>query len=568
MVTLGLIGILLASYVPLVHSLAINPRQVPAAAEGVKTITSPAGVTLRYKEPGKDGICETTSGVNSYSGYIDIAPDVHVFFWFFESRNDPANDPVTLWLNGGPGSDSLIGLFEEIGPCQVVENGTTVLRDHSWTELSNVLFLSQPVGTGFSYSEKGEGYLDPTYLIVDEKPGDETEKEGRWSLFDPTKEDTSRLAAITCWEVLQGFYSNLPQLSASNISSTDFHLWFVHELLYEVDLLIWINDRAESFGGHWGPAFMKYFSEQNDKLAAGTTEGRKLNMRTLGIVNGIVDEQVQTQYQIKYTRGELNGYGIDLVNETMYEYGRTNLDRPDGCQQHLNYCASLDRDSLVRRSQCSAAQFVCQSDVEGIYYTFKTENRGVYDIRYEAGKDVPPDFWRPWLNTGPVQNSLGVDLNYTSANLLYSAFSLSGDFAAGYLSDIDELLKSDIHVALVYGDADYICNWLGGEALSTAAEWSGAETFKSAGYTDIIVGGDAYGEVRQYERLSFSRVWDAGHEVPYWQPSAAFQIFNRTLNRLDIATGKIKLDENSSYKTNGTAKTTHTTTLSPLPAQT
>jgi hypothetical protein len=31
---------------------------------------------------------------------IDIAPDAHTFFWFFESRSDPANDPITLWLNG------------------------------------------------------------------------------------------------------------------------------------------------------------------------------------------------------------------------------------------------------------------------------------------------------------------------------------------------------------------------------------------------------------------------------------------------------------------------------------
>lgn len=87
-------------------------RQIPADPTGVKTIHTPGNVTIRYKEPGKDGVCETTPGVNSYSGYIDIAPDMHTFFWFFESRKDPANDPVTLWLNGGPGSDSLIGLFE------------------------------------------------------------------------------------------------------------------------------------------------------------------------------------------------------------------------------------------------------------------------------------------------------------------------------------------------------------------------------------------------------------------------------------------------------------------------
>jgi hypothetical protein len=107
---------LLASPILPVASSAFSPgnlrRQVPNEPTGVKTIETPSGVTIRYKEPGKDGVCETTPGVNSYSGYIDIAEDMHTFFWFFESRRDPANDPITLWLNGGPGSDSLIGLFQ------------------------------------------------------------------------------------------------------------------------------------------------------------------------------------------------------------------------------------------------------------------------------------------------------------------------------------------------------------------------------------------------------------------------------------------------------------------------
>lgn len=93
-------------------SIKHHPRQVPANATGVTTITSPAGVQIRYKEPGNEGFCETTPGVKSYSGYIDLAPDAHTFFYFFEARSNPATAPLTLWLNGGPGSSSMIGLFQ------------------------------------------------------------------------------------------------------------------------------------------------------------------------------------------------------------------------------------------------------------------------------------------------------------------------------------------------------------------------------------------------------------------------------------------------------------------------
>lgn len=87
---------------------ALDPRQLPAEPTDVKTITSPTGIKIRYKEPGKSGVCETTPGVNSYSGYVDLAEDQHAFFWFFESRSNPSTDPITLWLSGGPGIDSLV----------------------------------------------------------------------------------------------------------------------------------------------------------------------------------------------------------------------------------------------------------------------------------------------------------------------------------------------------------------------------------------------------------------------------------------------------------------------------
>lgn len=75
-----------------------------------------------------------------------------MFYLFFESRNSNSTDPVVIWLTGGPGCSSELALFYENGPFHFSKNLSLLWNDYGWDKASNILFVDQPTGTGFSYS--------------------------------------------------------------------------------------------------------------------------------------------------------------------------------------------------------------------------------------------------------------------------------------------------------------------------------------------------------------------------------------------------------------------------------
>ncbi|KAJ9538215.1 hypothetical protein OSB04_030948 [Centaurea solstitialis] len=100
----------------------------------------------------------------SYIG-VGESDDVQLFYYFIESEGNPKDDPLMLWLTGGPGCSGLSGLLYEIGPLTIdFANSTltkTVLKINpfSWTKAANIIFLDQPAGTGYSYAKTPEASI-------------------------------------------------------------------------------------------------------------------------------------------------------------------------------------------------------------------------------------------------------------------------------------------------------------------------------------------------------------------------------------------------------------------------
>uniref|UniRef100_A0A8C6S746 Probable serine carboxypeptidase CPVL n=2 Tax=Nannospalax galili TaxID=1026970 RepID=A0A8C6S746_NANGA len=98
--------------------------------------------------------------VRSYSGYLTVnkSYNSNLFFWFFPARIQRENAPVVLWLQGGPGGSSMFGLFVEHGPYVIEKNMTVRTREFPWTATLSMLYIDNPVGTGFSFTESPQGY--------------------------------------------------------------------------------------------------------------------------------------------------------------------------------------------------------------------------------------------------------------------------------------------------------------------------------------------------------------------------------------------------------------------------
>lgn len=351
---------------------------------------------------------------------------------------------------------------------------------------------------------------------------------------------------MAVWHLLQAFLAKFPEYNPSGGNGLGVNLF------------------AESYGGKYGPVFADVWAKQNEKRRTNQLPRNatlEIRLASLGIVNGCVDDLIQAPFYPAYATG--NTYGLQGLNSVLARHVNASIYNEDGCLDMIRRCRTaqglLDPGNTggvdAVNEQCSSAYTKCYNDA---VTPFAQTGRSFYDIASNVPDSFPPSTYLEYLNQPAVQKAIGAVTNFTSVSAnVNSAFLGTGDYARGPLvPGIADLLDAGVRVALIYGDRDYICNWLGGEAIANAIAQQSPEAYgaryEEAGHAPIIIN-DSYigGVVRQYGNLSFSRIYQAGHAVPAYQPETAFQVFARIVMGTSVSTGD-KADL-ASYMTEGDA---------------
>ena len=164
-----------------------------------------------------------------------------MFFWFFPATEvDPESAPLVIWLQGGPGGSSMFGLLEIHGPIQAVfaGNGDVVAEPnpYAWSKKANMIYIDNPVGAGFSYSDR--------------LPSTEEEVENN------------------LYEFLVQWFTLFPQFQ-----SNPFYPF------------------GESYAGKFVPRISKKIHDENQNSA-----NRKINLAGLGVGDGFMSPQDSSIY--------------------------------------------------------------------------------------------------------------------------------------------------------------------------------------------------------------------------------------------------------------------------------
>ncbi|KAH8833996.1 alpha/beta-hydrolase [Flagelloscypha sp. PMI_526] len=401
----------------------------------------------------------------SWSGLLPISNKTgetrKLFFWFFPPGPDGSLDDLIFWTNGGPGCSSMEGFLQENGPI-TWSWGTAkpTQNEYSWTNLSSVLWVEQPVGTGFSQGE-------------------------------PNIKDENDLA-----EQLVGFLNqflevfgelNGKKLYLTGESYAGYYVPYIANYIYEnpkalpgLDLQgIWIADPSLSYDlvQEEIPAYdFMIANEAQFALSEAEKAKFKKQAKDCGYL-GYIDKYV------KYPPQEIKD-GCDIWSD-IFE-----------ATLEVNPAFNIYRISDV---------YPILWDVLGFPGSFPDEQ--THPLYFDRA-DVKAAIHAPnttWLECSDVDVFPNGDTSPPSA-----------------LSVLPNVIEKSKRTVIIHGLADYVLIALGSRIVLQNMTWHGQQGFHNAPVADSfhVDGMGSQGTVQTERGLSYFEVKLSGHMIPQFVPKA------------------------------------------------
>ncbi|KAJ4785095.1 Carboxypeptidase [Rhynchospora pubera] len=406
-------------------------------------------------------------------GYVQVRPKAHMFWWLYRSPKRTENSsnawPTILWLQGGPGSSGVaIGNFMEIGPLDMDLNP----RPSTWLQKADLLFVDNPVGTGYSFVEDikllvksdEEAAKDLTTLL--QKLYNKNSELQRSPLFIVAESYGGKFAVTAGLSIVKAINAKTLNLKFGGVALGD----------------SWIS--PEDFVLSWGPLLL-------DMSRLDKRDAEKSNSLAIRIQDQLKRE--------KYKEAEQSWDELEDVVRTSSNfvdfYNFMNEDPPDRSTTNMELIES------VRRRYSS-------------YITSKVSSTGGTD-------DLMNTVIRRKLRIIPKNISWG-----GQSDNVFEA--LKSDFMKPRINEVDELLSLGVNVTVYNGQLDLICSTKGTEAWVQKLKWKGLKNFMESNREPLYCEGSESGSTKafkkSYRNLHFYWILGAGHFVPVDQPCIALKL--------------------------------------------
>ncbi|KAL2867926.1 putative serine carboxypeptidase [Aspergillus lucknowensis] len=417
----------------------------------------------------------------SWAGRLPVPntePGNDLFFWLLEAEDHVYDDNLLVWLNGGPGCSSLIGLTTGNGPISFQGNSTRVAANpYSWSKFGHLLYIDQPVGTGYSTASH-------PYTAVD-----------------------NDIVTSQFYNWLKSFFVHFPHLQSKQL-----HLM------------------GESWAGIYIPYFASAIVDNQDSFPidlrsmtlGDASIGNPAAMSTVTIAKFLESQQSLLQLPddilaVYQEAGETCGF--DNVLEAAAQFPPENTIFIPGNPEDLNYkhrrLRRMRRDiddiangacSINPRASEEVRSSIMNSSCYGLCATFSTamdyfaSGAGkscfdVYDVSHDCSAVNSLSLVTSYFGRADVQAALNIPPTPTSAAGSGSLAPLPSPFSACNSTILDILLGSqsprapaysilpnlvtshNISLHIYFGEYDMLLNHYGAELTLQNMTWHGAQGF-------------------------------------------------------------------------------------------